>query len=67
MRDVYFIHRVYSDSLAPYKFSLAGKAPYKHNKSTIVLDPTSPSSKQLYEVDITRILPKILLKISRVS
>ena len=67
MRDVYFIHRVYSDSLAPYKFSLARKAPYKHNKSTIVLDPTSPSSKQLYEVDITRILPKILLKISRVS
>ena len=67
MRDVYFIHRTYSNSLAPYKFSLARKAPYKHNKSTIVLDPTSPSSKQLYEVDITRILPKILLKISRVS
>ena len=67
MREVYFIHRTYSDSLAPYKFSLARKTPYKHNKSTIVLDPTSPSSKQLYEVDITRILPKILLKISRVS
>ena len=67
MRDVYFIHRTYSDSLAPYKFSLARKTPYKHNKSTIVLDPTSPSPKQLYEVDITRILPKISLKISRVS
>ena len=67
MRDVYFIHRIYSDSLAPYKLSLARKTPYKHNKSTIVLDPTSPSSKQLYEVDITRILPKILLKISMVS
>ena len=67
MRDVYFIHRTYSNTLAPYKFSLARKTPYKHNKSTIVLDPTSPSSKQLYEVDITRILPKILLKISRVS
>lgn len=67
MRDVYFIHRTYSDSLAPYKFSLARKTPYKHNKSTIVLDPTSPSSKQLYEVDITRILPKILLKICKVS
>ena len=67
MRDVYFIHRTYSNSLAPYKFSLARKTPYKHNKSTIVLDPTSPSSKQLYEIDITRILPKILLKISRVS
>ena len=67
MRDVYFIHRTYSNSLAPYKFSLARKTPYKHNKSTIVLDPTSPSSKQLYEVDITRILPKILLKISKVS
>ena len=67
MRDVYFIHRTYSNSLAQYKFSLARKTPYKHNKSTILLDPTSPGSKQLYEVDITRILPKILLKISRVS
>ena len=67
MREVYFIHRTYSDSLAPYKFSLARKAPYKHNKSTILLDPTDPGSKELYEVDITRILPKILLKISRVS
>ena len=67
MREIYFVDRTYSNSLAPYKFSLARKTPYKHNKSTIVLDPTSPSSKQLYEVDITRILPKILLKISRVS
>ena len=67
MREVYFINRTYSDSLAPYEFSLARKTPYKYRKSTILLDPTSPSSKQLYEVDITRILPKILLKISRVS
>ena len=67
MREVYFIHKTYSDSLAPYKFSLARKTPYKHYKSTILLDPTSPGSKQLYKVDITRILPKILLKISRVS
>ena len=67
MREVYFIHKTCSDSLAPYKFSLVRKAPYKHNKSTILLDPTSTVSKQLYEVDITRILPKILLKISRVS
>ena len=67
MREVYFIDRTYSDSLAPYKFSLARKTPYKHNKSTILLDPTSPGSKQLYKADITRILPKILLKISRVS
>ena len=67
MREVYLIDRIYSNSLAPYKFSLARKTPYKHNKSTILLDPTSPGSKQLYKVDITRILPKILLKISRVS
>ena len=67
MREVYFIHRTYSDSLAKYKFSLTSKTPYEHNKSTILLDPTSPGSKQLYKVDITRILPKILLKISRVS
>lgn len=67
MRDVYFIYRTYSDYLAPYKFSLARKTPYKHNKFTILLDPSSPYSKQLYECDITRILPKILLKISRVS
>ena len=67
MREIYFVDRTYSDSFAPYKFSLARKTPYEHNKSTILLDPTSPSSKQLYEVDITRILPKILLKISRVS
>ena len=67
MRDVYFINRTYSDSLAPYKFSLARKTPYKHDESTILSDPTGGGSKQLYEVDITRILPKILLKISRVS
>ena len=67
MREVYFIDRTYSDSLAPYKFSLARKTPYKHNKSTILLDPTSPGSKQLYKVDIIRILPKIPLRISRVS